>query len=208
MKKVFVLVVVFLVGITTQAFSTNQLSVVKNPGIKHRYDKSQSIRFVENGVRYEIFTDGTFDFTVINPAHLYNRGRRGHRITQVSYAPGAVQYVRGKRYRRSLILTDHYGNIIGIGSTPITYKRNGKVKSIGFVNMKYHRGYLVRVGGMELIYDRYGNIRRTIGHVKPYRPKVWHDDWYDNNDCDFDYDYDDDDWSYNDRSRKKKKRKI
>ncbi len=205
------LVVVFLTGMTTQAFSTNQLNVDQNPGIKHRYDKTQSIRFVENGVLYEVYTNGTFDFTVINPAHLYNRGRRNHQVLYRRSAPGVVNYVEGRRnhYRRQFIQTDRFGNIVQIGSTLITYKRNGRVKSIGIVPMRYHRGTLIQVGNMQIVYNRFGNIKRTIGYVNRFNRKVWHDDWYTIDDCDYDDDYwdDYDDDFYDDRRRQKRKRK-
>jgi len=202
MRKVIVLVAVFLVGITTQTFSTNQLSVDQNPGKKHRYDKSQYIDFVENGVRYMVYTDGTFDFTIINPAHLYNRGRQNQNVIYYSSAPGSVYNYNKRRRFRSAIRTDRYGTIISIGSTLITYKRNGKVKSIGIVPLRYHRGTLVQVGNMEIFYNRNGRIRNTIGNINRFNRKTWHDDWYINNDCDID-DY----WKndFGDRRRKRNK---
>ena len=63
MKKVFLLVAVFLIGITTQAETkTNAENVTINPGKKHRYTNAQEITFVENAVLYAVKTDGSFSF--------------------------------------------------------------------------------------------------------------------------------------------------
>ena len=207
MKKVVLLVAVFLVGITTQAFSTNQLNVEQDPGKKHRYYKSQSIDFVENGVRYTVFTNGTFDFTIINKAHLYNRGRQNQNVVQYVSAPGAVRYTKVKRRPyRAIVRTNRYGNIVGIGSTLITYKRNGKVKDIGIVPLYYYRGQLTQIGNMAIVYNRHGYIKSTVGKVNRFNRKTWHDDWYINNSCDSN-DYWEDNFQLDQAPRKERKRK-
>lgn len=188
MKKVFLLVAVFLVGITTQAFTTTQENVGTNPGKKHRYYNSQEIRFVENGVLYSVAINGTFNFKILkkgkhkkwrtyNNAHLNNKYRKGH---------------------RPRVITDRRGNIVQIGRTQITYQRNGKVRTIGNVPLHYYRGRLMSVGNMDIVYNRFGKIRSTYGTINRFNDQDWHDDWYSYNDYD-----DDDDWN-----RKRRKREI
>ncbi len=178
MKKVILLVVVFLIGSSTQAFSQRNHNVVTKQGKKHRYYNSQEIRFVENGVLYSVSTDGTFDFEISNDSYFYNWDRRNHNVVYYPGTPGAVQYKRGRRMYRPNISLDRFGRVRSVGSTYITYKRNGKVRSIGSVTLKYQRGRLKQVGNMHIVYNRFGEIRDTHGYVNRYNKKYWHDDWY------------------------------
>lgn len=189
MKKVFLLVAVFLVGNATQTFSQHRHDVVYNQGTYDRYHNSQEIRFVENGVLYMVATDGTFRFRELHRPFQYSRARRNHNTIYYS-SPGHHNSVKYRRGYRSNIRTDRFGRIRSIGQTLITYKRNGSVKTIGCVSMQYFRGSLLRVGNLEIIYNRRGKIRNTIGHVNRFNRKYWHDSWYRNNN-----DWDGDDWN-------------
>jgi hypothetical protein len=187
MKKVFLLAIVFLFGITAQATTNNQENVVTNPGKKYRYNNSQEIKFVENGVLYFVSKDGYFDFIIIDESQLYNRGRNNHK----------TKYHKRRNYFKPQIRMDRYGKIYSIGSTQIKYQRNGKVKSIGTVPLEYFRGRLTQVGFMQITYNRFGDIRDTIGYINRFNESDWHDDWYSYND-----DSDDDDRSKRYRKRK------
>jgi len=207
MKKVTLLVVVFLVGMTAQAQKRYvDKNVYQNQG-NHRYYNSQVIRFVENGVLYKVATNGTFDFTILNrPYTSRPRGRRNHEVNY-NGTPGHI-YNGGRR--SGFIKTDRFGNIHSIGRTQITYKRNGKVRSIGRVPLYYKRGRLVQIGNMQIVYNRFGKIRDTHGIINRLNRKVWHDDWYylnDRNEDWFDNDDWDDDWDddYFRGNRKRKK---
>lgn len=214
MKKVFLLVAVFLVGITTQAFSQHNKNVAYYPGTYDRYCNSEEIRFVENDVLYMVAIDGTFRFRQLNRPYQYSRTRRNHRTVYYNSAPGHVTYSYGRRGYVSNIRTDRFGRIRSIGNTYITYQRNGKVKTIGCVTMQYHRGLLYSVGNLYVIYGRHGKIRKTKGHVNRYNKQYWHDSWYkNNNDWDdddiydgWDDDYNDYDDDRGDRNRKRKRK--
>ena len=199
MKKVLLLVVVFLIGSTTQSIAQNHQNVQVKPGKKHRYYNSQEIAFVENGVLYSVRTDGTFSFNRIHRPYSYKERRNNHNVIYYPGTPGNSNYYKGRRGRgyNAKIKTNRYGQIIGIGRTCIFYKRNGKVKAIGSVPMQYFRGRLVSVGNLEIIYNRFGKIRSTTGHVNRNNRNNWHDDWY--NEYNDDYEGD-----WNRRSRKKK----
>lgn len=176
MKKVLLLVAVFLIGNATQTLANQNSDVVINPGKKHRYYKSQTIRFVENGVLYSVATDGTFNFRFLNRRGNYTYGRRGHQSNYIPASYNGVQYARANRYR-SQIRTDRFGNIVRVGRTWIEYNRSGRVKWIGNVRLRYDRGLLVRIGGMYIDYNRNGRIRNTFGHINRENRQVWHDDW-------------------------------
>ncbi len=181
MKKVFLLVAVFLVGITTQAeTNTNTENVTINPGNTNRYTNAQEITFVENGVLYAVSTDGSFSFKFLHSSQngyrrggqqqvYYNNNRRG---SQVVYNQG----------RRAKIARDRRGTIISIGSSQITYQRNGKVIQIGKVPLRYRKGLMVRAGNMDITYNRRGKIKDTHGFINRENRNQWHDDWYSYND--------------------------
>jgi len=198
MKKVFLLVAVFLIGNTTQPFANNQKDVTINLGKKHRYDKSQEIRFVEEGVLYTIDTEGSFDFEVFRKRNQNKRGRKNNYVT---YNNGNRKNVKYKRHFRPRVTYDRFGRVRSVNNTNITYQRNGKVKSIGCVPMKYFRGRLMIIGDMEIVYNRNGKIRDTYGYVNSYNRKLWHNNWYVYNDHDF---RNDDVIAYGDRVRNKK----
>lgn len=177
MKKVFLLVAVFLVGITTQAeTNTKAENVTFNPGSTYRYTNAQEITFVENGVLYAVTTDGAFSFQFLHPSQ--NNYRRGG--TQQLYYNNNRRNRRIDRHndRRARVARDCYGNIIAIGQTQITYKRNGKVRNIGRVPLRYHRGLLISVGNMEITYNRRGLIRDTFGFINRQNRNQWQNDGY------------------------------
>ncbi len=198
MRKVLLLVALFLGGMTTQLVAQQHGGHTKiNKGKKHRYYNSQSVRFVENGVLFEVFTDGTFEFEAANCTTTpYRYGRRNRNVVYNRN----VNNRRGRRggfYNQNLrIKTDHYGNVIGINNICIGYKRNGKVKQIGSIPIYHQRGFMVQVGGMTIEYNHFGNIRNTHGRINRHNRQVWHDDWYSYNDNDDDWnnDWDDEVW--------------
>lgn len=181
MKKVFLLVAVFLVGITTQAETNTQAENVNfNPGNNYRYTNTQEITFVEDGVLYAVSTEGSFSFEFLRPSQ--NNYRRG-KNRRVYYNNGRRSNdIFDNRGRRARIIRDRYGAIIAIGHTQITYQRNGKVSTIGCVPLKYHRGLLVRAGAMEITYNRHGKIRNTYGFINRQNRNQWHNARYSYND--------------------------
>nr|MBX2827576.1 hypothetical protein [Flavobacteriaceae bacterium] len=198
MKKVLLLVVLFLGGTTTQINAQHrgnhggQTTIKK--GKQHRYNNSQSVRFVENGVLFTVYTNGTFDFqeaAICGTPYRYQR-RNVNVVYNNNVHPRRGR--RGHTYDRLRVKTDLYGNVIAVNNVCINYKRNGKVRQIGSVAIFHQRGLMRQVGGMSIEYNRFGNIRRTYGAIKGRNGNVWHDDWYTHNDYDNDWDDDWDDW--------------
>ena len=190
MKKVILMVALFLVGTATQTMANHQNNVDRNPVKRSGCNLAEKVQFVEQGVLYTVTPNGSFDYKFLREQKRYRQRARYN-----------TQGKRTKRYRkyrnyRPVVTTDRFGRIRSIGQTQITYKRNGKVRSIGSVPMQYHRGRLVQVGSMELIYNRFGTIRHTIGHVNKFNKRFWHDDWYVYNNR-----YEDDDFGYRRRTK-------
>ena len=207
MKKSILLVALFLFGMTTQTFSQRIRNVDHIPGNYDRYYNSHEIRFVENGVLYSVATDGSFRFRPLYGPYHSQRGRWNYNTNYYNSTPGGVTYVNTRPIEQFRVRYGRHGRIKAIGPVLIRYRRDGRVKSIGCVAMSYHRGLLHSVGNLQIIYNRRGKIRTTIGHVNRYNKRFWHDDWYrNNNDWDGDDFYDewDDDWSH-DRRRNRKR---
>ncbi|MFT5078949.1 MAG: hypothetical protein ACI825_001284 [Planctomycetota bacterium] len=177
MKKVFLLVALFLSGIAMQAeTNTHPENVTINPGKKHRYTNVQEITFIENGVLYAVTTGGSFSYEFLHPSQKdYRRGGQKQVFYKDKRRSNHTNHNNGRRTR---IKRDYNGNIISIGHSQITYQRNGKVKRIGKVPLQYYRSALIQVGNMEIIYNLRGNIRYTYGFINRKNRKQWHDDWY------------------------------
>ena len=150
MKKLVVLVVLFLGGMTAQANEVTNLDHVNTTGI--RYNTPQSISFTQRGVKFIVFPNGEFDFKFLNTQH---NGRRGYN------APGTTYNNR----KTSYVSYDNYGNVTKVGRNYINYNRNCDVNQIGNITLRYRNGRLVRVGNLNIFYNRYGKIAYTEGHV-------------------------------------------
>lgn len=161
MKKIVLLVAVFLVGTATQMMANQKPFGIENPRTHNHYYNSNTIRFIEANILFEVTTEGTFTFQELGQTHTYNSGRRGHRNRP-----------------HCAIATDRFGRILAIGYTEITYNRFGKVRTIGKVPLYYERGSLVQVGKMKIKYHRHGGIKDTKGYINKENKKFWHDDWY------------------------------
>jgi hypothetical protein len=53
-----------------------------------------------------------------------------------------------------------------IGNISINFDSNDRVRRIGSVQMSYNRFALERVGGLEIIYNRRGQVVDIFGSVK------------------------------------------
>jgi hypothetical protein len=198
MKKIILLVAVFLVGNATQTFAQHHQNVIINPGTNDRYCTSNNeIRFAEDGVLYTVTTAGQFDFQVLRnskPKYKKGKDRRDHKVNYYTTGYNSVRYNHGGKHGPK-VKKDRYGNIYRIGKTEITYKHNGQVKNIGCVPLFYDRGRLTQVGNMEITYNRYGDIRDTFGNINSYNRELWHDDWFTINEFEYGNDF-----SYNNRN--------
>ncbi|MBC7438948.1 MAG: hypothetical protein H7250_03045, partial [Flavobacterium sp.] len=61
---------------------------------------------------------------------------------------------------------DNFGRIRRVGNVFINYDFNNRIKRIGSVYMSYNRFALSQVGGLRIIYNRFGQIVDYVGNVK------------------------------------------
>jgi len=187
--------------------------------------------FVERGVEFLIFPDGSFDFNTEFGNQVYgdyyrgtNRSRRGS-INATYGAPGThVNYTRPRR-PGTLVTHDRWGNVRRVGNVFINYDWYGRVKRLGSVYVRYNRrGLISQVGGLRLIYARNGRLIRTTGFVNYHNQGCgfcgttscsvdhfgdgnyidWHDGDYDDDDDDDDFYY----YRQNGKQKKFKRKKF
>lgn len=219
MRKItlFLLGVLLSFGTLSAAEKVSPSDIAKK-GLTIRYRNAQPITFIERGVTFQVYSDGTLDV---------NYGRRGYRRanryrTYAGY--GYPSYPQYRYHQGRRIWRNRFGQIIKVGRASVNYDFYGRVKRVGSITMSYGRfGQLRRVGGMRVWYNRWGRLIYAEGHVKhdfcgicgidgcsmehfDHRHDGWdrHNDWYNDRHRGFDHDdYDDDD---DDRFRKRRKR--
>ena len=212
MKKLVLLFTVLLSALSTVIAS--EINSEKHNGIldEARYRYAQPIMFVERGVEFLIFPDGSFDFnTEINTyGDVYYRSpsRSSSRRGSVNTTYGAPAQV----HNGGVIIThDSNGKVRRIGNVFINYDREGKIKRAGSVYMTYNRGNgrLKQVGGLRVNYNVWGEIVSQFGFVN-------HESLYMNNYTDIAYThtgndqgyYDEDYYYYRQGSEVKKQKKL
>lgn len=220
MKKVILLLAVLLTGLTTAtAAEKTSATLDKGLDITSRYNYVQPILFVERGVEFLIFADGSFDFNtdfIGNSTRPRNYRNREGNVNRSFGAPGTTYRHRGARGVR--VTHDYLGRVRRIGNVFINYDRQGRIKRAGTVYMSYRYNRLQQVGNLSLQYNRRGRLVGYRGFVNHYNRDCnifqsnnnWNDNW-DNDHGDWDdYDDDDDDFYYyrnNGKVQKQKKLK-
>ncbi|EDP70687.1 hypothetical protein FBALC1_08008 [Flavobacteriales bacterium ALC-1] len=171
MKKQ-VLFLAMVLGLTSATATTAGHAVLNGEDFNNaRYRFVEPIVFIERGVEFLIFPDGSFDFntevlsTVPDNGNYYYRrsNKRVRRSTNRTYgAPGTVYH---NRDRGVLVRHDRLGRVRRIGNVFINYDRQGRIKRAGSVYMSYRRGQLKQVGGLHILYNRHGDVIGIRGHV-------------------------------------------
>ncbi|BAO77213.1 hypothetical protein [Winogradskyella sp. PG-2] len=220
MKRQVLFLAVVLLGITSATAKTTAGDAVLNGedfnNAHYRY--AQPIVFVERGVEFLIFSDGSFDFntdvfsTEPGGDHHYYRRPNTRTLRSTNRTHGAPGHTYHKRDRDVIITHDRLGRVRRVGNVFVNYDRNGRIKRIGSVYMSYRRGQLKQVGGLKIQYNRRGRVIGTRGFVNSRNRGFaldysdndnWHDDWNDDWNDDDDYYY----YRKNGKVKKQKKNK-
>ena len=174
MKKLVLLFTGVLMGLTTVSAAGNITASQGTDFNNSRYRFAEPIVFIERGVEFLIFPDGSFDFNTDiynNVSDVYYktpRTRRGS-LNSTYGAPGTIarsHYAAGGP--RGVIITHNSnGQVRRIGNVFINYDRLGRIKRAGMVYMSYQRrtGLLRQVGGLRVNYNRWGEIVHINGIV-------------------------------------------
>lgn len=158
MKKITLLVA----GILLVGSAANASAIINKTDEERRmgYSFDEPISFTERDIEFFVFPNGEFDFNTRpedSQGEYYYKtaGKRG----TVTTARRPVNY--GVRIEH-----DGFGRVRRIGNTFINYDSRDRVSRIGTVYMKYNRTGLIQIGGMQIVYNRRGDIVDTIGNVK------------------------------------------
>jgi len=228
MKKLVLLFTGLLMGLTTVTAETKSASKGEDLTI-NRYNYSQPIVFVERGVEFLIFPDGTFDFNTeldyTQGESYYRRNTKRRNVNVTFGAPGTQVRYSTRRPRGVIVKHDHLGRVRRIGNVFLNYNRHGQIKRAGSVYIGYNRRGLARqIGGLFIKYNRRGHIIRITGQVNRnnagcgfcgasgcqidhYQGHGHNNDWDDDDDDwdDDDDDDDDDDYYYYRKGKRIKK---
>jgi hypothetical protein len=155
----FLAATVFLMGSQMKA-SGNRMDFGANYPVA--VAEAEPIVFNERGVEFYVFADGQIDFNTVPSANTadtyYYKGRRT--TVNTTYGAPGVNNNAGVRIEH-----DAMGRVRRVGNVFLNYDMYGRIKRIGSVYMSYNRYALEQVGGLRILYDRYGRIVGTEGRV-------------------------------------------
>lgn len=164
MKKITFLVASIILLGSNAASATEKIDFSVQRKFQVNYSTDEPIVFLERGIEFYVFPDGQLDFNT-RPAtngDMYYRKTGKNDVNKTYGAPGNSR--KGNYGVR--VEHDNLGRVRQVGNVFINYDANDRVKRIGSVYMTYNRYALERVGGLEIIYNRRGQIVDIIGSVK------------------------------------------
>ncbi len=181
MKKQVLLITALLIGLTTVTANTNRSVSTADDLVILNPSYAQPIIFIERGIEFMIFPNGSFDFnTNANSqashfeSNYYYRSSTHTKRGSVNITYGAPATNNRVRYaaprNQGVIVThDANGQVRRIGNVFINYDRNRKIKRAGSIYMSYNRnGLLKQVGGLHINYNHWGEIISQHGFVSPF----------------------------------------
>ncbi len=182
MKKITLLVAsILLVGSVANASEIIKNSDGRN---RSRYSFDEPISFTERGIEFFVFPNGEFDF------NTRPQDSQGDYFYKTAGRKGTATSARGGVNYGVLIEHDSFGRVRRIGNTFVNYDSRDRVNRIGTVYMRYNRYALTQIGGMQLVYNRRGQLVDMIGNVKGNRNYGYaynYNDGYYNDDYDNGY---------------------
>ena len=177
MKRQVLFMAMVLIGLTSAKATTAGNAVLNGEDLnKSRNHYAQPILFVERGVEFLIFADGSFDFNTDtsisqpNDDNYYYRRTSTKKRRSTNRTYGAPSINNNVRNRGVLVTHDREGRVRRIGNVFINYDRQGRLKRVGSVYMTYRNGQLRQVGGLRILTNRHGDVIGTRGIVNRNNP--------------------------------------
>ncbi|MDN3724011.1 hypothetical protein QRD02_06425 [Aequorivita sp. SDUM287046] len=163
MKNLALIFSILFVG-----FSTNQTSAKNNDNHRKGYNGNAYI-FVEGDVEFSVFPDGQFDFVYIGP-------QTSSQV--VINTPNVnISFNSGYDYE-TYVQYDDYGAVIQVENVPIYYDEYGRITQAGSVDIRYNNRRIVRVGGLNVIYNNYGYFSHCSGVINMHNPYYVYRPWH------------------------------
>lgn len=188
MKKITLLVAnILLLGNVAKASEL----LFTDAETRTRFSFEEPIAFNERGIEFFVFPNGDFDFNTRSQdsqgTYFYkSAGKKGNdrKVNKETTNYG------------TLIEFDSFGRVRRVGNTFINYDFNDRVNRIGSVYMRYNRFALSQIGGLKIIYNRFGDIVDMVGNVKGNRNPGFTNSYYSYSACNADYDYNNNNYYY------------
>ncbi|MFD2550799.1 hypothetical protein ACFSQP_03115 [Bizionia sediminis] len=181
MKKQVHLFTALLIGLATVTAKNEPVLTLANNAKTAESFYAQPIIFMERGIEFMVFPDGSFDFNThsinqlghVNSGYYYRKPApvRRHLTNNTYGAPIPRRPITYAPHPNHGVVITHSpnGQIRRIGNVYINYTRLGKVKRVGTVYMQYNRnGMLRQIGGLHVHYNYWGQLVSTHGMVKPF----------------------------------------
>lgn len=180
MKKQLLFIATMFLTVTSATVAAGNVVTYGEDNSRIDFRFAEPIKFIERGIEFMIFPDGSFDFNTEianNVTNTYYRtstttARRSNAVNVTFGAPGTVSRVHYSTPtpRGVLVTHDSQGKVRRIGNVYINYDREGRIKRAGTVYMNYLRGngLLRQVGGLKVNYNRWGEIVHVTGVVNQY----------------------------------------
>ena len=164
MKKITLLVASIFIFGSTVANAAEKIAFSVEKRSPADFRDAEPIVFTERGIEFFVFPDGQLDFNTrpTTGRDMFYKSGRKNGVNKTFGAPGNIR----NRNHGVQVAHDQMGRVRQIGNVFINYDVNDRVKRIGSVYMTYNRFALERVGGLEIIYNRRGQIVDTVGAVK------------------------------------------
>lgn len=177
MKRLVLLFAGLLIGLATaSAAELNSQKQNKTLDKTKNYRYVQPIIFMERGIEFLIFPDGSFDFNTNtstalskgsefnNNLYYKNNSKRGSINTNIKYSNSSIN-------RGVPIIRDRNGKIRRIGNVFLNYDRYGNITRAGSVFIQYNKGrnsIVNQIGGLRVKYNHWGEIVNTRGYINRY----------------------------------------
>jgi len=130
--------------------------------VNNRFNANEPISFIERGIEFFVFPNGDFDF------NTRPQDTQGDYYYKTAGNRKAASTARSAQNYGVIIEHDSFGRIRRVGNTFINYDNRDRVKRIGSVYMQYNRWAISQIGGMQLVYNRRGDLIDTIGSIKGF----------------------------------------
>ena len=163
MKKIAFIFSLLIIG-----FSANASAPESENNLSRGYDGNSYI-FVEGEVEFSVFPDGQFDFIYIGP-------QKGTQVT-INSPNVNISFNSGYNYD-AFVQYDDYGAVIQVENVPIFYDEYGCIIQAGNVDIRYNDRRIVRVGGLHVMYNRYGYFSHYTGVINVFNPYYVYRPWH------------------------------
>ena len=170
-KSILIVASIFFTG--NLAIASEKIIISEKSVSNFECNSNEPIVFLERGIEFYVFLNGQFDFnTRQNKSHTYYRNGRRNTVS-MNYGPNN---------NGVLIEHDNFGRIRRIGNIFMNYDNRNRINRIGHVFMNYNSFGLDRIGGLSVIYNRYGQVIDFIGAVQGNYHGFNSGNYYPNND--------------------------